>query len=344
MKWVLIVATLATLVGGGGAIYAADGAAPGDPLYGLDRAIERVRLNQAMDPLQVIKLQMAFAEERLAEAGDLADRGESDHYQQAFDDYDAAVFAVVEIVGSAKEVDYQALDGVLESGFSSHEPLLARMSPAADENDDLDDNDEDEDPVSSKWCTGEEQHKVGLRLAERYGVEYDQIIGWYCDRVGWGDISAAYELSELVDNTVGELLGMLTGGMEWGDIKESFGLVGGPDDDDYDDGDDGRDWCASEEEHPAGLRIAERYGASYEEIIGWFCENFGFGEISLAYGISEQAGVDVSELFEEKSAGMGWGEIKQAHEASGKPEKDEKPDKGGKPENVPPGKAEGHNK
>ena len=29
-----------------------------------------------------------------------------------------------------------------------------------------------------------------------------------------------------------------------------------------------------------------------EEVIGWFCENFGFGEISLAYGISEQAGVD----------------------------------------------------
>ena len=129
MKWVLIVVALATLVGSGGVIYAADGAAPGDPLYGLDRAIERVRLSQATDPLQAIKLQMAFAEERLVEAGDLAGRGESDHYQQAFDDYDAAVFAVVEIMGSAKEVDHQALDGVLESGFSAHGSAISLYPP-----------------------------------------------------------------------------------------------------------------------------------------------------------------------------------------------------------------------
>jgi hypothetical protein len=52
------------LAGMSGIAVAADAAAPGDPLYGIDRALERVGINDGA------------AEERLAEAGALASRGQ----------------------------------------------------------------------------------------------------------------------------------------------------------------------------------------------------------------------------------------------------------------------------
>jgi len=52
---------------------------------------------------------------------------------------------------------------------------------------------------------------------------------------------------------------------------------------------------------------------TYDEIMGWFCQGFGFGEIDLAYSLSQQPGVTATpaEIFAMKSSGMGWGQIKQ---------------------------------
>ena len=44
--------------------------------------------------------------------------------------------------------------------------------------------------------------------------------------------------------------------------------------------------------------------------MGWFCQGFGFGEIDLAYSLSNQTGVPVDQIFAMKSSGLGWGEIK----------------------------------
>ena len=46
--------------------------------------------------------------------------------------------------------------------------------------------------------------------------------------------------------------------------------------------------------------------------MGWFCQHFGFGEIDLAYGLSNETGVSVADIFALKSGGMGWGNIKKA--------------------------------
>jgi hypothetical protein len=59
------------------------------------------------------------------------------------------------------------------------------------------------------------------------------------------------------------------------------------------------------------MTLAERYGVSYEEIMGWFCQRFGFGEIDLAYGLSRQTGVPVADIFDMRKSGLGWGEIKK---------------------------------
>ena len=48
---------------------------------------------------------------------------------------------------------------------------------------------------------------------------------------------------------------------------------------------------------------------TYEEIIGWHCAGFGFGEIARAYLLADAAGVAAATYFAQRQAGMGWGEI-----------------------------------
>jgi hypothetical protein len=71
--------------------------------------------------------------------------------------------------------------------------------------------------------------------------------------------------------------------------------------------------CTGANPQPTGERLARQYGVPYEEIMGWFCQGFGFGEIDLAYSLSQQPGVAATpaEIFAMKSSGMGWGQIKQ---------------------------------
>lgn len=69
--------------------------------------------------------------------------------------------------------------------------------------------------------------------------------------------------------------------------------------------------CTGAQPHPTGLTLAQRYGVSYEAIMYWFCQHYGFGEIDLAYSLSRQSGLPVVQVFELRASGMGWGEIKK---------------------------------
>ncbi len=60
------------------------------------------------------------------------------------------------------------------------------------------------------------------------------------------------------------------------------------------------------------MKLAQRYGVPYTEIMKWFCQHYGFGEIDLAYSLSRQSGKPVQEIFAMKASGMGWGNIKKA--------------------------------
>ncbi len=60
---------------------------------------------------------------------------------------------------------------------------------------------------------------------------------------------------------------------------------------------------------PVAQRLADDFGVSYDEIIGWFCQGFGFGEIARAYLLADSSGLPASTYFEERQAGLGWGEI-----------------------------------
>ena len=69
--------------------------------------------------------------------------------------------------------------------------------------------------------------------------------------------------------------------------------------------------CESNKDHPKGNELASAYGVSYEEIMGWHCSGWGFGEIDQAYALSRETGASVERIFEMKASGMGWGEIKK---------------------------------
>ena len=61
--------------------------------------------------------------------------------------------------------------------------------------------------------------------------------------------------------------------------------------------------------HPEGQQLANIYAVSYDEIMGWFCDGFGFGEIDLAYYYAQIAGINVDSIFELVRSGLDWGEI-----------------------------------
>ncbi len=74
---------------------------------------------------------------------------------------------------------------------------------------------------------------------------------------------------------------------------------------------DGFVGCTGVDPHPVGTSLAQKYGVSYEDIMSWFCQGYGFGEIDIAYDLSLQTGVTVEEIFALRQSGLGWGQIRQ---------------------------------
>jgi hypothetical protein len=208
-------------------------------------------------------------------------------------------------------------------------------------------------------CTGSNPHPTGQKLAQRYGVPYEEIMGWFCQRFGFGEIDLAYGLNLQSGVPVADIFAMRSTGLGWGQIKAQLKNVTPtpiptitptltatltttvtveptetpvPLE---------ATTCTGANPHPTGQTLANRYGVSYEVIMSWFCQGFGFGEIDLAYGLRlqlEQQGVfvTVDEIFALRSSGMGWGNIKkyytpQTPPNQPKPPKPTKPPKPNKP-------------
>ena len=84
--------------------------------------------------------------------------------------------------------------------------------------------------------------------------------------------------------------------------------------------------CAGTDPQPTGMTLAQRYNVPYEEIMYWFCQNYGFGEIDLAYELSRASNLPVEQIFQMRASGLSWGEIKQQIAPEDK-EKDKPKDK-----------------
>ena len=73
-------------------------------------------------------------------------------------------------------------------------------------------------------------HPVGERLADIYGVEYEQVMAWKCEgHHGFGQIVHALRIAASGDEAV-QFLDRRVAGEGWGQIWQDLGLVGRPDD------------------------------------------------------------------------------------------------------------------
>jgi hypothetical protein len=83
-------------------------------------------------------------------------------------------------------------------------------------------------PKECPYCDGtsETNHPEAEKLAEQYGVDYTEVIGWFCKGYGFGEISHAYDISQLKGVPVEDVFDLRASGMGWGKIKQSYGLIG----------------------------------------------------------------------------------------------------------------------
>lgn len=63
--------------------------------------------------------------------------------------------------------------------------------------------------------------------------------------------------------------------------------------------------------------LARRFMVQQAEVLSWFCQGYGFGEVELAYVISAYAHVPVNEVFDRRASGLGWGQIEQDYGLKG---------------------------
>jgi hypothetical protein len=106
-----------------GLTYASDGAVPGDPFYPVDRAVEDFRLQLAVTPDIRLTLQLEFADERLAEAEQLATTGDRQHLDEAVASYEATIESASETALSVDETS----ETELQESLSRHEQRLQEL-------------------------------------------------------------------------------------------------------------------------------------------------------------------------------------------------------------------------
>ncbi|HSF81326.1 MAG TPA: DUF5666 domain-containing protein [Anaerolineales bacterium] len=196
-------------------------------------------------------------------------------------------------------------------------------------------------------CTGNESHPKGQKLAEEHGVPYAEIMGWFCQRFGFGEIDLGYTLAETYMDqgiTAAQLFEMRRAGQGWGQIKnwlktlpttptdEPTDLSTTPGKPDKPKGPKDEPPGRSNNPKPqppakpngsnrnqSGQGLATRYGVSYDSIMGWYNQGYSFSDIDQAYSLSQSYGVPVGDIFTMRAAGKSWGQIRQ--ELRGKPSK-----------------------
>ena len=76
-------------------------------------------------------------------------------------------------------------------------------------------------------------------------------------------------------------------------------------------------FCTGEKEtnHPLAVKIALKYGEMYgiteEDVMGYFCQGYSFGEIMLALMTQKYSDIPVDDVLAARDGGDGWGQIWQ---------------------------------
>ncbi|MBN1120571.1 MAG: hypothetical protein JXJ17_05795, partial [Anaerolineae bacterium] len=231
-----------------GTAFAADASAPGQTLYPVDQAMEQIQTALAASPQAQARLGLQLASERAGEVGKLAKKGDFDNVGMAMHLYSAQVAAL----SLLEDVDDAQLDEAL---IEQEEQLDEAFDYMLDDQDQLQTQDRDRDridmcgigSVDDETDTGEEVvgeevvddvivddtttvvsgHPAAEKIADTYGVSYDQVMGWFCDGFGFGEIILALSATEETGISTDELLAMKAEGTGWGNVWKEIGLSRG---------------------------------------------------------------------------------------------------------------------
>jgi hypothetical protein len=216
----LVVAiVLALMTGTGGVLYAAEEAAPGEPLYGIDQAMESARLSLTSEPQARMELLLSLAEERLEEAEKLSGKGDTGNLELALSSYGATISALARSLSEMGDLEAQAVSARVDQSFSAHEAQLAGILQEA--------GSEEELGKEAGTCVGADPHPVAASLAASYGIPDEQVLSWFCDRdYGLGEIMHALGTGEQTGVPAENLLTLKTELGGWGRVWQGLGLIG----------------------------------------------------------------------------------------------------------------------
>jgi hypothetical protein len=114
-----------------GVAYASNTAVPGDPLYGLDRAIENLQLSLSPNADSTIELLLAIADERLSESEVLSAQNDAPGLLLALDGYTLAVGRLEELLSGLPAGQSEQVTNELALHEQRLETILATAPEAA---------------------------------------------------------------------------------------------------------------------------------------------------------------------------------------------------------------------
>jgi hypothetical protein len=223
------------MAGMAGVALAADAAGPGEPLYGIDRAMERLQLRLTYDPEAATQLRMRLTEERMSEIQKLVRKQNQERLEEALGEYGDAVGALAAGPEARKQLADQARISEMDQVLARNEEQMRYTFQVR--------TDDEEDAPGVKgngregdgWYTGTMTitHPVADSLATTYGISYTQVVSWFADGYGFGEIMHALKTSENItptqtfaDTSPTAILALRAELGGWGQVWQELGLIG----------------------------------------------------------------------------------------------------------------------
>lgn len=366
MNWIAIVVLLASLFGGGAAVQASSQALPDSPLYPLKTGIESLRLVVSSEPAQT-QLALEFANRRIEEAGKLIENQAYDYLPEVVAGYwqltrqalekmqltgaftDSQADLPAERIAEQLDTMTALLDQLPSDQLSVLEQSLEEETPEPQP------VEGEEPPISEPPLPGctDQTHPVGVKLSVTYGVPYEEVMGWFCQGFGFGEIMLALQASQHSELSAEEilLLKLELGG--WGEVWRHLAMLEQPveplptptlpiEETPVDSTEtptpevtitptpeqvNQGNYCTDlTQQHPVGVKLASEYGVTYEQVMVWFCQGYGMGEIMLVLQASQKSGLPAEQFFAMKQEKGGWGNVWQEMGWIGKTRKTQPPE------------------
>ena len=190
-------------------------------LYELELAFQQAQV-EAVDEASALPLEMAQADQRVAEAEAAAQQGDQAAADKALGHYDHTLTMLTEDAMSADGIDTDALMDEIDAKLADHSKKIKGIK-GQDKGDD-----QGEEGGGDKSVCTRTDHPVAEKIAAQYGVTTEQVMGWFCgdDKMGFGKIMLVLRMSQESGKSVDEILAMHASGASWGQIKHELGVVG----------------------------------------------------------------------------------------------------------------------